>query len=328
MPMSRWIARATWLGSLVHLLCLTLVLFAPQPGLAWNASGHRLVAHIAWEHLDAPARAASARLLRMHPDAGRWASRSRDDNPERGLFVEASTWADEIRQDVRFYSAGRDAPTPTLPGFPDMERRLDWHTVGYPMDAAAPEAMRGQLHRQLAALVEHAFAPVGAMRRSGDEQRHYDLPWLIHLVGDAHQPLHTTLRRKADGEWGRFGQGTTVNNPFNLRKPTSTLHEFWDDLPGPPGLRGERLAATARALMATHPPTPAKQGAASDWIKESRRIARGNGYPDSLDELPTLTKAFVEHSRAIADRRLAEAGYRLAAALNAAFRQSRAAHFQ
>ena len=73
---------------------------------AWNALGHRLVAAIAWEEMRADTRAATTRLLREHPDYPRWLKRAGEgttaqDN-ERRIFIESSTWPDEIRQDARF----------------------------------------------------------------------------------------------------------------------------------------------------------------------------------------------------------------------------------
>ena len=74
--------------------------------LAWNALGHRLVAAIAWEEMHADTRAAVTRLLREHPDYPRWRKRAGEDatrsDIEQRIFIEASTWPDEIRQDARF----------------------------------------------------------------------------------------------------------------------------------------------------------------------------------------------------------------------------------
>ncbi len=111
---------------------LLLLLTLSSPVLAWNAAGHRLVAHIAWQQLDSPSRAAVGKLLRQHPDFHRWQSQGQEDDEDLNAFVEASTWPDDIRHDARFYSAG-ETPTPTLPGFPDMERRRHWHYVDRPL---------------------------------------------------------------------------------------------------------------------------------------------------------------------------------------------------
>ena len=303
--------RYAWLS--IGSALATILLF-PLPAVAWNAAGHRLVAGIAWEFLDAQARSEATRLLREHPDHERWLKRAEHGDMDRIVFIEASTWPDEIRQDKRFYSAGIDESRPHLPGFPDMERHRDWHYVNRPINGVSSEYFSpGQIDTQLVALVK-TLATKGAPTR----ERTYALPWLIHLMGDAHQPLHTSVRLDADGRWDKLGNGMSVINPFNPRKNTSTLHTFWDDLPGAPGLRGERLDMAIRALIAAYP-RPPHCASSEQWVDESWRIARGNGYPLGQETTPTITEGFFENSREIAKRRVTEAGYRLADLLNQLF---------
>lgn len=306
-------ARPTRVGR--RLAFLTAVLLAvPLPVLAWNGAGHRLVAAIAWDRMTAETREEAGRLLRRHPDHDRWLKRAGEQEGERGAFIEASTWPDDIRKDARFYSAGKEEPTPTLPGFPDMERRSNWHYVNIPLNGASErKPLSGQLDRQLEALAETLGDASGSA-----PDRAYALPWLIHLVGDVHQPLHTSARLDAEGKWDKLGNAQEIQNPFNRRKPKSTLHAFWDDLPGPPWLRGDRLEAAAAALTARHRhdtrPTSSKR-----WIEESWQIARDSGYPQETQQsetVPVISETFFENSREITDRRVAQAGYRLADLLN------------
>lgn len=299
------------------LMTLALLGLASAPVLAWNAAGHRLVASIAWEHLDTHARSAAKALLRDHPDYERWRSRAGEDDSGRAIFIEASTWPDDIRSDPRFYSVGIDPATETLPGFPDMERRRDWHYVNRPLDDSPSvhrnrEAISGLLDRQLVALAKVLGTP-GVPR----SERVYALPWLIHLTGDAHQPLHTSIRLNAEGKWDKLGNGVLIINPFNPRKRSSTLHAYWDDLPGPPWLRGERLDKASRALIGAYA-RPARSNS-EQWIEESWRLARSSAYPPDDEFVPTLSAAFHEQAQQIANRRVAEAGYRLADLLNDAF---------
>ena len=303
------------------LLSLALMLLLlPLPALAWNAAGHRLVACIAWNYLDEHNRSEVSRLLHAHPDYARWLDKAGAARSERSVFIEASTWPDDIRRDSRFYSVGRDDPTPSPPGFPDMERHGDWHYVNRPIadipaGQASGETVSGLLDKQLAALA-------GSLGTSGTtlRDRAYALPWLIHLVGDAHQPLHTTSRLDAQGKLDKLGNGVTVINPFNPRKSTSTLHAFWDDLPGPAWLRGERLDAVSRALAAAYlQPLPAPSTFAQ-WLDESWQIARDSAYPPGNEPAVTISEAFYEDARTIANQRVALAGYRLAVLLNELFR--------
>jgi len=59
-----------------------------------------------------------------------------------------------------------------------------------------------------------------------DKLKSYDLSWLLHLIGDVHQPLRSTTRvstTKPDGDDG--GNGVKLTSPANL-------HTFWDDVLG------------------------------------------------------------------------------------------------
>lgn len=305
-------ARALRLAARCHVhgaLAAFILGFLPLAAQAWNGAGHRLVAAVAWERMKPAARAEASRLIHLHPEYARWLKRAGEADAERRTFIEAATWPDEIRKDKRFYSGGKDEPTPTLPGYPDMERRGNWHYVSIPLDGDADAMpLSGQIDRRLPEL-EQALS-------SGDEgARVYALPWLIHLLGDVHQPLHTAARRKADGSWDKLGSGQEVNNPDNTRKPLTTLHVFWDDLPGPSWLRGDKLDAAAEALMALHP--RANQSLSSQrWIRESWLLAHDHGYPPGNGPVLEIDDAFLRDSREIADRRIVQAGYRLAGLLN------------
>ncbi len=304
-----------------------LLALPPQAGLAWNAAGHRLSAEIAWQQLDDATRAKIARLLRAHPDYERWLARGKGETPEHSAFVEASTWPDDIRRDPRFHHAGSEAPTAPLPGFPDMERHRQWHFADRPL-GHAPRPAAGEKNKGIAA-EEGELEPRLAdllktlgNARAGLAARAYALPWLIHLVGDAHQPLHVVSRYDADGRGDAGGNALTVATPFHPRLPTMKLHAYWDDLPGAPWLRGPRLEAAARALRELHPP-PTVAGTPEQWLEESWRIARDSAYPPGDDAVPTIGPAFHENAQEIARRRVAEAGYRLAGVLRDALGKTR-----
>lgn len=289
-----------------------LPLLLPLPATAWNAAGHRLIAAIAWDQLSAVCRSEVSLILSAHPDYPRWhrrAARAGSGEPDRAAFIESSTWPDDIRKDQRFYDADRETPTAAILGFPDMARHRDWHYVNRPLDATTSLSPRdpayGQLDRRLKALVGE--------RDSSSESRAtqaYALAWLIHLVGDAHQPLHAS----APVDASNLPEGRRVIAPGYRSGPQEmTLHAFWDDLPGPPWLRGARLDAAYTDLLARYPrPVPAST---DDWLAESWRLARDFGYPRQAGARGELDAAFVDASRQIAHRRIVEAGYRLAGLL-------------
>ncbi|MDR3053954.1 MAG: S1/P1 nuclease [Zoogloeaceae bacterium] len=276
-------------------LCLFLcLLLLPSASHAWNGAGHRQIAALAWEEMSAENRQKVAALLRQHPDYPRWRQRQQKNDPkgdpDYGVFLEASTWADEIRGDTRFYGA-KDAPTPRLNGFPDMRRHSDWHyrdAGGGNIDSALKKLASDLAHGNRAAKI-------------------YALPWLIHLVGDIHQPLH------CGGKNDRGGNQTTIINPARSKRPEMSLHKYWDDLPGPHWQRGKYLSDALNKLRRLPPPSQAEPvGDVNRWYSESRELLAKQVYPPRKK----ISAAFQKHAETVAAQRVSAAGRRLGRWLN------------
>jgi hypothetical protein len=157
-------------------LLLGLLLFSRQVSFAWSGPGHMVVAGIAYRDLPTEQRQKVSELLKHHPNYSAWTNRfSADSSPvdlETFVFMRASTWPDEIRRKGNAY----DHP--------------EWHYVDYPLeppsfpDKPSPFPTNdilygiGQCEKELM----DTNAPI--------EDRAAYLSWLIHLVGDIHQPLH------------------------------------------------------------------------------------------------------------------------------------------
>lgn len=268
---------------------LACALALPAPAtLAWNAAGHRLVAAVAWRQMPAEARRGAAALLRQHPDFEKWTAKG-DNTPGYAAFLGAATWPDDIRNDRRYH----DSDTP-----PASARHKDWHYVDLAPDGSVRD---GQLDRQIGELARDLHSP-----SLPAEDKAIALAWLIHLVGDIHQPLHVGCRDDEGGN--RF----EIEDPFNPRLPFTNLHTWWDDQPGPPWLRGKRLDKAADALLAAHPQPP-RQGNVALWRAESHQIACAAAYPTSRGSLlPAVSEEFRTDAHAIVDERLTTAGFRLA----------------
>jgi hypothetical protein len=284
-----------------YLFALLILLSAPH-AKAWNAAGHRLVAAIAWQQLSPASRTFVADALAAHPDHDRWLAKARTADPA-DIFAEASTWPDDIRNDPRFHDAGLDDATPPLPGFPDTARHKNWHYVD--VDGRG-QTKKGEVDRQIERL-GHLLHPkgtsYGARSTRKNDEISYALPWLLHLVADIHQPLHVG---HADDDGGNT---VDIENPFNTRLPFVSLHTYWDDLPGPPWLRGQRLEKRVQRLSADHPAP--LHGDVALWRDESHRLLPAT-YPDTVGNLlPVVSETFNRQAHAIADRRIVDAGYRL-----------------
>lgn len=284
-----------------------LATIACTPALAWNGAGHRLAASIAWDCLDSGERQMAADLLRAHPDREHWLVKSRyyrDDSPDYVLFVEASTWADDIRHDPRF-EGNNDIPA--LAGFPDMAQHRDWHYDNLVLSGKPRHPEDGQLTERIRIL----STQLGDKRRS-PEQQAYALVWLLHLVADIHQPLHVVSRYNQEGKGDEGGNSLAVYDPSNPRHPYINLHAYWDDLPGPPWLRGKHLRQTVEEIRSDCPAADRNDLAPEAWRDESFRLARDHLYPANQESTPTLDGEYRDKAHSIANRRVAQAGTRLA----------------
>lgn len=303
------------LTALIAALLLTL------PAAAWNYSGHSIIAEIAYERLTPQARARVDRMIRDHPDYNRIftqgaAGRIQDDPAARAryAFVHAAPWPDLIIYgDDRFYDelAPNAQPTPLLPGFPDMMRHRAWHYFdsgisgdGTPVIAQRPPHLMTELPRLLAEIAS-----------ADSQQAAYDLPWLEHLIGDVHQPLHLTSRFLKSQPQGDAGGN------FVFIQPGRNLHFVWDDAAAPRDLSYDDILRYAREITADY---PAGTGLSLDplvWEAESFQLDKSTVYTFGLEtgskEHPLiLPPGYKEGAKKIARQRVALAGYRLAEVLN------------
>lgn len=297
---------------------LTASLLLPPSALAWNAAGHMTVARIAYAKLTPSTRARVDALLRQHPDFPRLSAGLAHNNPDFNLiiFLRAAKWPDDIKSDPRFFEDGA-TPTPTLAGFPGMERHREFHFIDTPFSTdntttaqpPTPNAMT-ELPRFISEIGDSSVAP---------NLQAYDLAWLIHLTGDVHQPLHATTRFTS-----KHGapKGDGGGNAFKIIVPGSSidnLHSFWDDLLGT-DISVPSIKTRAASIMNQFPPHNPADTTPQDWVDESFQAAQQTVYtigPDGRNSpRPRVTNAYRNAARRLANERAALAGYRLAAVIN------------
>lgn len=153
---------------------------------------------------------------------------------------------------------------------------------------------------------------------ASDDLKSYDLVWLLHLVGDLHQPLHATARFSQPLGDNRGGNDETVQP---LQGQPVRLHLYWDSLLGDAATPSASIAA-AQGLPAADADAAAVSNPAQ-WIIESFAIAQNDVYTDliGLGAGPfPLTQAYEDQALIIARERAALAGARLAKLINAALK--------
>ena len=160
-----------------------------------------------------------------------------------------------------------------------------------------------------------------ASHDTSDEVKSYDLVWLIHLVGDAHQPLHASSHFTRAHPHGDDG-GSLVRINCEVGCSAADLLAFWDDVLGPSG-EIMRLAVEAAQKLSAPPSDLAEIASEEEWVRESFEVAKAVVYTAPIDDGRgpfTLTDEYKAKARTVAEQRIALAGARLAALLNAAFK--------
>jgi hypothetical protein len=236
------------------------------------------------------------------------------------LFMIASTWADEIKSDTNYITDGTDngnrpdgSPDPTAnKGYDDLLKHKYWHFIDRPFtqDGASLPSIPTPNVQERIGLFRGVLAS-----GSADPLKSYDLTWLLHLVGDVHQPLHGTTRISTSPP-----QDDSGGNLVKLNGSPNELHAFWDDVLGA-GQPQNLIKPVIKAAKKLPPadPTLAAKSSENDWAQESFQAAQDVVYqpPIGLGAGPfTPSSAYKKKAKSVAQQRIALAGVRLANLLN------------
>lgn len=257
----------------------TLALLAPTAAGAWGPQGHRLVAELAWDQLTPQAQARIEPLLQGEPDP---------------TLPGIANWADQLR--------GTD---------PDLGRRsASWHYVNIggdrctfdqardcPKDNCVVDAIAAQ-----AQLLADTSQPLAARTQA--------LKFLVHFIGDVHQPLHAGHAEDKGGN--------TVQ--INLNGKGGNLHSLWDSgLLNTTRLDDERFLQRLTAVPLD--PVEREMSAslttrASTWAEQSCAIVVTPGFYPAK---PRIDADYVDRWLPVTEQQLRLGGAQLARVLNQLF---------
>lgn len=251
-----------------------LLALAPVPeALGWGREGHRIIGLLAESGLSPAARAEVRRLLAGEPEPS---------------LAGVSTWADEVRER------------------PEWRHTTPWHWVNLPRAnpcgfVPARDCPEGNC---IVGAIRAQFEVLGDRRRP-DAERRVALKFLVHFVGDLHQPFHAGFG---------FDRG---GNTHQLRfdRQGWNLHALWDSaMVQHAGLAPEAYARQLRGGPAL--PTDATLAMARPeerWAVEScQAIHDAALYPQGR----SVGRGYLERHRPLAETRLRQAGARLAAMID------------
>jgi hypothetical protein len=278
-----------------------IILCSPSISQGWGAAGHMMTAFIAFKRLNRTARGHVQELLAIPINPTDVTAKSKD-------FVNAAHWADDLRP------------------FAEFDSFKELHFIDTPFSTDGTPLPEVPTPNIVTALEEN----VNILKTSTDKNAQAQaLRFIIHFVGDIHQPLHCATRvDSAHPDGDRGGNLVSISVPGSNGKLKKTnLHSYWDGGIGafpltgpnfrPPYLR-EIPTAAAKATAgnpATNPNLKLDDPFNfSAWADESTTVAETVAYK-GVSSRPSgiyRTKALK-----VARQRVAWGGYRLAAVLNA-----------
>lgn len=294
-------------GSFVLSLAGVFLLSARVTSCAWSAPGHMVIAAIAYNDLTISERTKINDILKSHPDYLQWKARYETNaggvDLNTLIFLRASTWPDAIRRSGNPY----DHP--------------EWHYIDYPLEPPAfPEKPDPYPTNDILFGIKQSEKIIIAPT-STDVVRGAYLSWLIHLVGDIHQPLHcaTLVNSVYPAPAGDKG-----GNAFFVRPAEApvNLHSIWDQALGSSANPQTELNY-AVMIRNQYPrdslPELVIHKSVEAWSIESRNVAIESAYlhgslkgSNERQNAPPLPDDYTKTMKAISERQAALAGYRLA----------------
>ncbi|HYB94121.1 MAG TPA: S1/P1 nuclease [Vicinamibacterales bacterium] len=256
---------------------------------AWGAQGHRLVGLIAAERLTPAARQQVNWLLdgQTLADVSSWA------DTITGEQVQSSYWHYlNIPPDARGYDRDRDCPR--QPGVEAGSRSDRWRDcvvdriTYWEQRLADPKLDRA----------DRATA----------------LKFVVHFIGDLHQPFHAlgVGRGGNDVRVSVFGQSDCSNDP--ARPSPCNLHSVWDGrLISRRNLDDGRYLGELNKLIAQKGWSASQSpGTPAQWAEQSFRLAK----EALVDNGANIDEGYFRRHIGVIEERMALAGLRLAAVLN------------
>jgi hypothetical protein len=277
-------------------LAAALAALSGSQAQAWGDLGHEVTALIAYRHLSPTARAALDALLASDPDT-----------LTAGDFASRATWADKYRNAHRETAAWHfvdiEIDQPDLKdacfGFPPL-RPSQWASQGPAQDCVVNKI------EEFAAELKNPSTPAA--------ERLLALKFLIHFVGDLHQPLHAADHHDRGGNCIGLSppQGAQIN-----------LHAYWDvSVVNALGQSAPQIAAQLDARLRAADIKDWSRGTPQSWAMDTFEVGRRDVY--ALPSTPTcqsggsvsLSPAYQRQSENDAVTQLQKAAVRLAAVLN------------
>jgi hypothetical protein len=249
----------------VFLLHAWIMLIPSNEARAWGPKAHLIVGHVAEHYIQPEVKT----ILRQEFNIKH--------------LAQVALWADDVRK---------------------SRRQKPWHYSNVKEGKWSYQKERDCPHGNCVVERIEFYRQILKNRDLPQKKRWEAIKYLVHFVGDIHQPLH--LGNQSDRGGNRI--------KILFRGDMTNLHALWDS--GIIASRAWRVKKYSRLLTHRINDEDVREWSDSslvDWANESRRFALGVAYKLNRGK---LTKAYIERASEIIDLRLSQAGVRLAKLLN------------
>jgi hypothetical protein len=166
-----------------------LSLIILQNSYAWDATGHKIIAAIAYDNLTPETKAKVDQLTCIFDKNNHDGFCNNSENAKKTRFMFDATWADLLRSE----------------NIPDFD---DWHFIDNPNNSTQPKNVVWALNESKKVLSKWQYDIY---------EKAIFFRFLLHFVGDAHQPMHCVNHND------RGGNLVPINSKY-----ADNLHEYWD----------------------------------------------------------------------------------------------------
>ncbi len=320
--------------SLIYVFFLCFVTAFSQNIFAWDDTGHKIAAYIAWERMSPSAREKAIKILLNAPEDSQImalhptppdieistypiGARSKE-SKQRDFFMIVAYWADIVRE--RKYPNRNKFHHGTWHYLDTM-----WREVNGKVEVVQDETPDKEN------AVERLFYFDKVLKDSAakDADKAVALAWILHLGGDIHQPLHASGRLSADDPKGGDQGGNTFSLSPKDAPRKENLHWFWDSIVIRSVARkadasdAEYLLPIAKKITKKYPFEQMQSrlaiGKFDQWQQESFQVASAKLYPSTLKRGEMPSENYRKMAFKIAEEQIALAGYRMGEMLNQIF---------
>jgi hypothetical protein len=292
---------------------------------AWDDTGHKVSAYIAWRQMSPEAQAKAVKLLLAAPEDSHlsvyYAAGSRSkEAKELELFMVASTWSDIIRNrdfKVRYekYNQG-----------PWHYADIFWKQIG-----GKAEIMDNR-SEGLAITKLYDFEKDLKSSSISDAEKSVILAWFLHVAGDIHNPLHNASRITDIEPKGDSGGNLFLLSPPEAKENRVNLHSYWDsilrrNLPREnDACDADYIASIADRITKKHSFSQMndrlKLGDYKEWNAEGFRLLNQSVYTADVKRGKVPAKKYQSRAFEVGQEQIALAGYRIGETLNRIFDSS------